>query len=77
MKATVTARDEDYGAVQWTVLQLPTYLIKGEPITNFRDRARYAMNLEYLYDEMVKLRKKKGVTLEAHHIRENPEPIHT
>ena len=31
----------------------------------------YAVNLEYLYNEMVNLRKKQGVTLEAHHIREN------
>lgn len=30
----------------------------------------YAANLEYLYDEMARLRRANGLTLEAHHIRE-------
>ena len=49
-------------------------LIKARRVT---EGPIYAVNLEYLYDEMVRLRKSRGVTLEAHHIRENSETTRT
>lgn len=49
-------------------------LIKARRVT---EGPVYAVNLEYLYDEMIKLRKSRGVTLVAHHSREKMNPIYT
>jgi hypothetical protein len=47
-------------------------LLKSRRLT---EGQAYAVNLEYLYDEMVRLRKLHGEPLDAHHSRSDPRDI--